>query len=46
MAHEDVIQVAQLVKMAMENAVKLSVLTPIKLKVGPSWGQLEDLKDI
>ena len=31
MASEDVIQVAQIVKMVMENSCKLSVQTPIKI---------------
>ncbi|CAH1246909.1 POLQ [Branchiostoma lanceolatum] len=40
---EDVQQVAQIVKHEMENAVKLSVVLPVKVKVGPTWGRLETL---
>ncbi|XP_019619912.1 PREDICTED: DNA polymerase theta-like [Branchiostoma belcheri] len=40
---EDVQQVAQLVKHEMENAMKLSVVLPVKVKVGPTWGKLETL---
>ncbi|CAG5132586.1 unnamed protein product [Candidula unifasciata] len=34
--------VARLVKHHMEGAVKLSVCMPVKIKVGPSWGELQD----
>ncbi|TWW59377.1 DNA polymerase theta [Takifugu flavidus] len=40
---DDVIQVAQIVKREMETAVKLYVKLKAKVKVGPSWGDLEDL---
>ncbi|XP_040001213.1 DNA polymerase theta isoform X2 [Xiphias gladius] len=40
---EDLIQVAQLVKREMESAVKLYVKLKAKVKVGPSWGNLQDL---
>ncbi|XP_078659196.1 DNA polymerase theta-like [Branchiostoma floridae x Branchiostoma belcheri] len=40
---EDVQQVAQLVRHEMENAMKLSVVLPVKVKVGPTWGKLETL---
>ncbi|XP_038044107.1 DNA polymerase theta-like [Patiria miniata] len=40
---EDVIQVAQLVKAEMESALVLSVRLPVKVKVGPTWGSMEDL---
>ncbi|XP_076835722.1 DNA polymerase theta isoform X2 [Brachyhypopomus gauderio] len=40
---EDVIQVAQIVKREMESAVKLYVKLRAKVKVGPSWGNLQDL---
>lgn len=36
-------QVAQIVKREMETAVKLYVKLKAKVKVGPSWGDLEDL---
>ncbi|XP_060747500.1 DNA polymerase theta isoform X2 [Tachysurus vachellii] len=42
-AEEDVIQVAQIVKREMETAVKLYVKLRVKVKVGPSWGNLEEL---
>ncbi|XP_062427659.1 DNA polymerase theta [Rhea pennata] len=41
---DDVIQVAQIVKHEMENAVKLSVKLNVKVKIGPSWGDLQDLE--
>lgn len=38
----DVLQEAcMLIKGCMESAVKLSIPFPVKLKVGPSWGELE-----
>ncbi|MBN3292061.1 DPOLQ polymerase, partial [Polypterus senegalus] len=40
---EDVIQVAQIVKKEMETAAKLYVKLKVKVKVGPSWGNLQDL---
>ncbi|XP_059677103.1 DNA polymerase theta [Gavia stellata] len=43
-AEDDVIQVAQIVKYEMENAIKLSVKLNVKVKVGPSWGDLQDLE--
>ncbi|XP_008937926.1 PREDICTED: DNA polymerase theta, partial [Merops nubicus] len=43
-AEDDVIQVAQIVKHEMENAVKLSVTLSVKVKIGPSWGDLQDLE--
>lgn len=36
-------QVAQIVKREMETAVKLHVKLKAKVKVGPSWGNLQDL---
>lgn len=36
-------QVAQIVKREMETAVKLYVKLKAKVKVGPSWGNLQDL---
>uniref|UniRef100_A0A8C2M1Q2 DNA polymerase theta n=1 Tax=Cricetulus griseus TaxID=10029 RepID=A0A8C2M1Q2_CRIGR len=41
-AEEDVVQVAQIVKKEMECAVKLSVKLKVKVRMGASWGQLED----
>ncbi|XP_063208405.1 DNA polymerase theta isoform X1 [Chroicocephalus ridibundus] len=43
-AEDDVIQVAQIVKHEMENAIKLSVKLNVKMKIGPSWGALQDLE--
>ncbi|XP_061844724.1 DNA polymerase theta [Colius striatus] len=43
-AEDDVIQVAQIVKHEMENAIKLSVKLNVKVKIGPSWGELQDLE--
>uniref|UniRef100_A0A4W5LSI0 DNA-directed DNA polymerase family A palm domain-containing protein n=1 Tax=Hucho hucho TaxID=62062 RepID=A0A4W5LSI0_9TELE len=42
-AEVDLIQVAQIVKREMESAVKLYVKLKAKVKVGPSWGNLQDL---
>ncbi|TSQ12710.1 DNA polymerase theta [Bagarius yarrelli] len=42
-AEEDLIQVAQIVKREMETAVKLYVKLRAKIKVGPSWGNLQEL---
>lgn len=36
-------QVAQIVKREMEAAVKLYVKLRVKVKVGPSWGNLQEL---
>lgn len=36
-------QVAQIVKREMEAAVKLYVKLRAKVKVGPSWGNLQEL---
>nr|XP_033798472.1 DNA polymerase theta isoform X2 [Geotrypetes seraphini] len=43
-AEDDVIQVAQIMKQEMENAIKLSVKLKVKVKMGPSWGNLQDLE--
>ncbi|XP_069744568.1 DNA polymerase theta isoform X2 [Narcine bancroftii] len=42
-AMNDVIQVAQIMKNEMENAMKLLVKLSVKVKFGPSWGNLQDL---
>ncbi|XP_072239390.1 DNA polymerase theta [Leuresthes tenuis] len=42
-AEQDLIQVAQIVKREMESAVKLYVKLKAKVKVGTSWGNLQDL---
>ena len=36
-------KVAQIVKECMENAMDLSVPFPVKVKIGPSWGQLVEM---
>ncbi|XP_063289565.1 DNA polymerase theta [Pelobates fuscus] len=41
-AEDDAIQVAQIIKNEMENAIKLSVKLKAKVKIGPSWGDLQD----
>ncbi|XP_063150682.1 DNA polymerase theta [Candoia aspera] len=43
-AEDSIIQVAQIVKHEMENAVKLSVKLSVRIKIGPSWGHLQDLE--
>uniref|UniRef100_A0A670ZD39 DNA polymerase theta n=1 Tax=Pseudonaja textilis TaxID=8673 RepID=A0A670ZD39_PSETE len=43
-AEDNIVQVAQIVKHEMENAVKLSVKLSVKIKIGPSWGDLQDLE--
>lgn len=42
---QDVLQVSQIVRMSMENACQLKVKIPVKVKIGPSWGQLQDMKE-
>ncbi|KAJ8266319.1 hypothetical protein GJAV_G00129050 [Gymnothorax javanicus] len=42
-AEEDVIQVAQIVKKEMESVMKLYVKLRAKIRVGPSWRDLQDL---
>ncbi|KAM8975158.1 LOW QUALITY PROTEIN: DNA polymerase theta [Pelodytes ibericus] len=39
---DNAIQVAQIIKSEMENAIKLSVKLKAKVKIGPSWGDLQD----
>ena len=44
--HEgDIEPVASIVRQEMENAMKLSSIMPVKIKVGPSWGSLKDMED-
>ena len=38
----DVVRVANIVRQCMESARELSVKMPVKVKVGPTWGRLED----
>ena len=40
---EDVQDVANIVKHNMETAMDFSVKLPVKIKVGPTWGKLDDL---
>ena len=39
---KDVAAVARIVKRRMETTTPLSVRMPVKIKVGQSWGRLED----
>ncbi len=39
-----VIEVGRMVKEKMENALKLSVPVVVDLKVGPNWGEMEELQ--
>ena len=41
---EEVLQAALMVKEGMEQAVGLSVPTPVRIKVGTSWGELQDFR--
>ncbi|XP_033740640.1 LOW QUALITY PROTEIN: DNA polymerase theta-like [Pecten maximus] len=43
-AHADVMEAAKIIKHEMEHAMTLSVRMPVKVKVGPSWGKLEDME--
>lgn len=36
------VSVAKIVKKCMEESVELSVPFPVKLKAGPSWGEMEE----
>ena len=40
---QDIQQVAQIVKDNMESAMMLSVRLPVKVKVGPTWGSMQDM---
>ena len=39
---EHLLSVARMIKLEMENVMQLSVMLPVKVKVGPSWGTLEE----
>ena len=43
---EDLIRVAQIIRSGMENAVTLKVPTPVRLKIGTSWGEIQDMKEV
>ena len=43
-AGDDIVQVAQIVREAMEGAMLLDVPTPVRLMVGASWGSLREFK--
>ena len=43
-AGDDIVQVAQIVREAMEGAMVLDVPTPVRLMVGASWGSLREFK--
>lgn len=40
---EDICQVAKTVKRSMEECVELSVKLTVRIKVGPSWGELKEM---
>ncbi len=40
------IRVAQIIRSGMENAVALKVPTPVRLKIGTSWGEIQDMKEV
>lgn len=40
----DLRSVAQIVKTEMENAMKISVVLPVKMKAGPSWGNMAEFE--
>lgn len=42
-SQSDFTEVAGIIKENMENAMKLSVKLPVKLKAGPSWGSMQDI---
>lgn len=43
---DDLIQVAQIIRSSMETACKLRVPTPVKVNIGPSWGELQEMKEL
>merc|ERR1712150_42923 len=45
-ASKDVVRVAKIIRYEMENALRLTVPTPVKIRIGPSWGNLSTLKDM
>jgi DNA polymerase I-like protein with 3'-5' exonuclease and polymerase domains len=40
---EHVREVAHIIRAALENAVSLSVQLPVKMKVGETWGSLQEI---
>lgn len=42
-AEQHVAMITKVVKERMENAKQLPVKMPVKVKVGPSWGTLQEL---
>ena len=40
---QDVNEVADIIKDSMEHAMELPVKMPVKVKVGPSWGKLQEI---
>lgn len=42
--YDDLKHVTRIVKNTMEKSVKLSIPFPVKLKCGPSWGELEEFR--
>ena len=43
-ASDDVLPVANIVKAEMESCLGLNVPTPVKVKIGATWGDLQTLK--
>ena len=43
-ASDDVLPVANIVKAEMESCLRLNVPTPVKVKIGATWGDLQTLK--
>ena len=43
-SRSEVTQVASIIKRCMETTTPLAVRLPVKVKVGPSWGRLEDME--
>ena len=41
----DVVPVAKIVKECMENVTKLRVPFPVKIRIGPSWGDLVEMSN-
>lgn len=43
-SQSDLRKVAQIVKTEMESAMRLSVILPVKMKAGPSWGNMAEFE--
>ena len=40
---QDLMPVVKIIKTSMEGAMNLSVIFPVKIQIGPSWGELSEL---